>query len=41
MARKKKTEEEQIITNEPEYIACTLRTNYAKISMKTGVSVET
>lgn len=40
MARKKKTEEEQIITNEPEYIVCTMRTNYAKISMKTGVSVE-
>ena len=40
MARKKKTEEEQIITKEPEYIVCTLRTNFARISMKTGIPVE-
>lgn len=32
MARKKKSE--------PEFITCTMRTNYARISIKTGVSVE-
>ena len=32
MARKKKIE--------PEFITCSMRTNFARISMKTGVSVE-
>lgn len=32
MARKKKSE--------PEFILCNMRTNYARISMKTGVPVE-
>lgn len=42
MARKKKIEEEQSITQEPEYVICLTRnTNFSWISMKTGVSVET
>lgn len=32
MARKKKSE--------PEFITCSMRTNFARISMKTGVPVE-
>ena len=32
MARRKK--------NEPEFIICSVRTNYTKLSVKTGVSVE-
>ena len=32
MARKKKSE--------PEYILCNMRTNFARISIKTGVPVE-
>lgn len=32
MARKKKSE--------PEFISCSMRTNFARISMKTGVPVE-
>ncbi len=32
MARKKKSE--------PEFISCSMRTNFARISMKTGIPVE-
>ena len=40
MARKKKTEEEQNMTQEPVYIISFIRTNFSWISMKTGVPVE-
>ena len=39
MPRKKKTEEEQVVVQD-EYIVCSMRTNLARISLKTGVSVE-
>ena len=40
MPRKKKIEEEQIEVVKDEYITCSMRTNLARISMKTGVPVE-
>ena len=40
MPRKKKTEEEHIEDVKDEYIICSMRTNLARISIKTGVSVD-
>ena len=40
MPRRKKTEDGQIEVVQDEYITCSMRTNLAKISMKTGVPVE-
>lgn len=41
MPRKKKTEEEQIEVVKDEYIICGFRSNLVRLSMQTGVPVET
>lgn len=40
MPRRKKTEDDNAAILQDEYIVCSMWTNFAKISMKTGVPVE-